>query len=343
MCNQAGLDWGLLIYNVENWLPFALYLTAGAATGYVHDKNENEINFQNSQAKLIHEKYEFLYGLYNEITDIKNRLREEVVGCRDSFGRFFTISGELDKLHEDDVFLHALSVLEDVMQNEQIAIYSVESSGKYARLEVKSKNIKQNIAKSPKLSDFRAALDSVKKGEIFQNAQLLPKYPAYIAPIMNNGDLVAMVMLWEASFDQFSMYYFNLLKVVTGLIQSSLARAAIFRNTNLEDWYLPDTRILKPAAFDQTVNIRKQMRKNRISDFQILSVKRDGKDWVKFYEVLSKSVRDEDVIGLVNEKDTSCYVLFTQALKSDLDIIEKRLTGQGLECKRLDEIESVKR
>jgi len=229
------------------------------------------------------------------------------------------------------------------MQNEQIAIYSVESSGKYARLEVKSKNIKQNIAKSPKLSDFRAALDSVKKGEIFQNAQLLPKYPAYIAPIMNNGDLVAMVMLWEASFDQFSMYYFNLLKVVTGLIQSSLARAAIFRNTNLEDWYLPDTRILKPAAFDQTVNIRKQMRKNRISDFQILSVKRDGKDWVKFYEVLSKSVRDEDVIGLVNEKDTSCYVLFTQALKSDLDIIEKRLTGQGLECKRLDEIESVKR
>lgn len=74
---RVGLDWVLFVYNVENWIPFALFFLAGAVTGYMHDKKDNEIDFERHQAELIHDKYDFLYNLYNEIVSIKDRLRKQ--------------------------------------------------------------------------------------------------------------------------------------------------------------------------------------------------------------------------------------------------------------------------
>jgi len=36
--------------------------------------------------------------------------------------------------------------------------------------------------------------------------------------------------MWEAEFDQFSMVYHNLFKVIAGLVQSSLACGTFFKN-----------------------------------------------------------------------------------------------------------------
>ena len=46
---QYGYEWSLLVYNVENWLPFTLYFIAGAVTGYYRDYKDNEIKFQKAQ------------------------------------------------------------------------------------------------------------------------------------------------------------------------------------------------------------------------------------------------------------------------------------------------------
>ena len=38
--NEIGISGLLLFYNVENWIPFVYYLTAGAISGYSHQKRE---------------------------------------------------------------------------------------------------------------------------------------------------------------------------------------------------------------------------------------------------------------------------------------------------------------
>jgi hypothetical protein len=52
------------------------------------------------------------------------------------------------------------------------------------------------------------------QGEIYQNTFLLPDYPAYVAPVFNKTELVALVFIWHASFKQYSTYYHNLFKVM---------------------------------------------------------------------------------------------------------------------------------
>ncbi len=336
---HIGLDWALLIYNVGNWIPFALFFLAGSVTGYVHDKKENEISFEKNQTELIHEKYEFLYNLYDEISSIKDRLRDQLVGYRDSFGRFFKIANDLNELDEDNIFFKALVVLEDVMKNNQIAIYSIESTGNYGRLEVKSTGLERQIPRSMKLSDFSEALGVLKKGHVFQNTDLFPNYPAYIAPISNQGQLMGLVIIWEADFEQFTLYYLNLFKVITGLIQSSLVRAATFKNAQIEKLYLPSTQIMKPDPFKQSLEIKKKMRRNKILDFQIIGIEKGEKSWKVLYEQLSKGIRGDDIVGVLDKNDTQCYVLLANAGIENIDFINNRLHNLGLESEYVEELE----
>jgi len=337
---RIGLDWALLIYNVENWIPFALFFLAGGVTGYIHDKKDNEINFERQQTELIHEKYEFLYNLYDEISSIKDRLREQLVGYRDSFGRFFRIANELNELDEDNIFFKALVVLEDVMKNNQIAIYSIESTGNYGRLEVKSTGLERQIPKSLKLSDLSEALGFLKEGTVYQNTDLLPNYPAYIAPISNQSELMGLVVIWEAKFEQFTMYYLNLFKIITGLIQSSLVRAATFKNAQIEKLYIPSTQIMKPDPFKQSLEIKKKMRRNKVADFQIIRIEKSGKGWKELYEQLSKGIRADDIAGVLDEKDTHCYVLLANAGFENIGFIKERLNNIGLKSEYVEELES---
>ena len=337
--DNIGLDFALLIYNVENWIPFAVYFLAGAVTGYVHDKHENDLQFEKHQTELIHEKYSFLYELYNQISSIKNRLREQLVGYRDSFGRFFRIANELNELDEDNIFYKALEILEDLMKNDQIAIYSIESTGHFGRLQVSSKSITRDIPKSMRLDDYAGALPLLTSGEVFQNKDLVANYPAYIAPIMNANELIGLVIIWEASFEQFNMYYYNLFKVITGLIQSSLVRAATFENARYEQLFLPGTRIMRPDAFKQTFTIRNKMRRNKVSEFQILRIPRKENSWSEIFEMLSGSIRSEDVVGILDENADTCYIILSNAGIENIGMIQERMKSNGISSEYVPELE----
>ena len=248
-----GVDWKLLVYNVGNWFPFVLYFSVGLITGYSHDKTENSILYSKKQYDLVLDKYSFLYEVFNEIRDLKDEFRERLIGYRDSFGKIFTVTRELDELREQVVYLRALNILEELMANKSIAIYSLDSNRIYARLEVSSAEMGMDVAKSLRLSDYPEALASIELGKIFQNTTLLEKYPAYIAPVLNYSYPfnvpVAMVVIWSADFEQYSTYYYNLFKVICGMIEASLVRAALFLDANYEKMYLPSTRILNHDAF----------------------------------------------------------------------------------------------
>jgi len=333
---QLGLDWELLVYHVENWLPIALYLISGSVIGYVWDKKENEINFTKKQVGLMQEKYAFLYNIFEDIRKTKDKLREQLIGYRDSFGRIYSITQELDSLNANDVFLKALEILEDVMNNKSIAIYSIEKTKQFARLEVNSAPMSQQISKSLNLSDFPKALDFINKGEIFDNKMLLSAYPSLIAPLMKDEQPEGLIFIWDRAFDQFSMYYLNLFKVLSGLVQSSLVHAILFREANLEKWYIPSTRILEPALFKETLQIKTAMQDRNISRFQVLRIERGNLGWVEFDKILQKGIRTSDYAGLLSKEGPVCHVILSQAEETNIALIVTRLKKLGLECKLIE-------
>lgn len=333
----SGLDWALLVFNVENWLPISMYITIGAITGYVHDKKENEIAFQNQQNDLVHEKYDFLYGIYQDITKIKNKFREQLLGYRDSFGRIFNVSQELETYQEDDIFLKALEILEEFLDNKNIALYTLNEKSEFARLTVNSQPLQNKIGKSLNLASIPKVLTAIEKRSIYQNTALDAKYPAYVAPIYNNGLAVALIVIWKAGFDQFSMYYYNLIKVIRGLIQSSLAHASIYLDSNRDEMYISSTKILKPEFFKETLRVRMQMRNNRIADFLLLKLEPKKGDWPAYYQKIQKGIRTTDHIGTADNGD--CYIVLSQANPINVETVIKRLSDLNIKSKLVEESE----
>lgn len=334
---STGLDWALLIYNVDNWLPIAMYITAGAITGYVKDKKDNEITFQNQQCGLVHEKYAFLYQIYQEITKTKDQFREQLLGYRDSFGRIFDITQDLETYQAEDVFLKALNILEQFLENESIALYTIDGKSEYARLAVSSRPMQDEIAKSLNLKDFPRVITSIKDRQIFQNTEMMAKYPAYVAPIFNDGSAMALVVLWKAGFNQFSMNYYNLFKVICGLIQASLVRSVIILDAKKNETYIQSTNVLQPEPFKEIMRIKAQMRNNRISDFQLLKIALDNKDCSSFYPKIQQGIRKVDYVGTM--ENGNCYILLSQADPSNVEIARERLARLGFKSEKADESE----
>ena len=333
--SALGLDLTELIYNVSNWLPFALYITAGMVTGYFHDKKENDIRNQNEQVNLVKEKYKFLYGLYQEVTELKNQFHKQLVGSRDSFGRIFHIARALDTLEEEEVIFKALNILEDVMDNRTIAIYSINRETHYARLEIYSSGLAGQIKKSLDLRNYPDLAESIEKDAIFQNRSMKDGYPAYLVPVSNGSRTVAAVVIWSASFDQYSLYYYNLLKVICGLIQSSINRVALFMDANADKFYIPRTKIMQPEPFKQVLKVKDKIKKNKLGDYLLVMVmpndqENGHRNWETVYASVSKGTRAEDYIGVLD--DHSCYILFSQAGLDNTSAILQRMAQLGITC-----------
>lgn len=333
-----GVDWKLLVYNVGNWFPFVLYFAVGLITGYNHDKTENSILYSKKQYDLVLDKYSFLYEVFNEIRNLKDEFRERLIGYRDSFGKIFTITRELDEMQEHAVYFRALNILEDLMDNKNIAIYSLDSNRVFARLEVNSAEMSKEIGKSLRLADFPEALENIEQGKIFQNSKLLENYPAYIAPVLNNSYPfnvpVAIIVIWSAAFEQYSTYYYNLFKVICGMIEASLVRATLFLDANYERMYLPSTRILNHDAFIDMLKVRLEMRKNKISDFQLIALQESEADIQKKYPKISIGIRSADVVGMLRNGDS--YILLSQADKQASQEVVDRLGKLGVQSKLIE-------
>lgn len=322
---QLGLDWELLTQNVGNWIPFVIYFSAGIIIGFVRDRKETELEYEKKQTKLIYNKYTFLYNVFNEIRNLKDDFREQLVGYRDSFGRVFKVSQELDTLQEEAVFLKALSILEDIFENESVAIFSMSDNSKFARLEVSSSALQNKLSKSFNLEDYQELIEAIRSGDIFQNKTLLPDYPAYVAPIMNGKKPVALIVLWNVQFDDFSENFFNLFKVISGLFQASLVRASLFLNANIENMFLPSTRILQPEAFYKALQIKEEMRRNKISDYQLIRIHCSGKSFEDLDAQIANKIREADKIGI--DEDEKCYIILSQADPATESRIIERLGG----------------
>jgi len=199
-------------------------------------------------------------------------------------------------------------------------------------------SLNTKLSKSLELSDFPEVLPYIEQGTIFQNTVLLPNYPAYLVPIFNNtypfNVPAAMIVIWSVKFDQYSTYYYNLLKVLCGLIQASLIRATLFSNANYERMYLPTTRILNHEAFTDALKIRVEMKKNRISDFQLVLVESPENNIQDIYPCIAEGIRTVDIIGMRNDGDY--YILLSQADKLAAQDVVERLARLGIQSRLVD-------
>lgn len=328
---RQGTNWFTLFYEPTNWIPFIAYFTVGAICGYIRLKYKDDVKFAKKENELIQEKFFFMQRLYRDTLQDKKEYKKQIIGSQDSFGKIFDITKQLDVVRPQEIFIKTIHVMEDVLNNQTVALYSLGKNKNFARLEAASRGIAHTLPRSLKVEEYREALEVLEQDEVWTNTKLMEGYPMYMAGIRRDSGLVMLILIQEADYSQMTLYYMNLLKILCGLIGSSLLRALDYQEAIRREQYLEGTNIMKENYFMDLLNLHHSMLEQKIADYTLLRLDRGDMSLEEADNILQSKTRENDILGI--STDGTLYLILTQTAQEYVPLVVKRLEEAGFGCK----------
>ena len=322
----VGVGGTLLFYNIPNWIPFAAYLMVGSITGYVSSKNQDAVKFEKDQYALLRKKYLFLSDAYHGAVENKGELKKQILGFQDSFGKIFDAVQRLDSELPESIFFSGLRVLEEILENQTISIYTLDATQRYGRLAVCSSRLVSRLAKSVQADKYSDVYETVKNGKVWKNEELKSDLPMYACGIMKDGRVALLITIQEAKTGQYTMRYMNIFQILCGLVQTSFLRALEYEQLKEDRIYYPGTNIMSPDRLRQMISVQEEMKNAGVADYMLIRFEEKDKQLVD--ERLREIIRANDVVGM--DESGNIYLLLVQMRRDQFQVVGDRLKAQGL-------------
>lgn len=334
---KQGSNGLLIFYDPGNWIPFILFLVAAAVCGNVKQRKDEETTFIKEENKAISAENQFISQLYREAMEYKDHYKQDLIGSRDGFGRIFEVVQRLSTTVPEEIFAESIPVMEDVLNNKTIAIYTInDPSARFARLNVSSEAISSSLKKSINLEDYSEVLQVLDRNEIWFNSEIEEGFPTYVAGIKADNAVSVLIMIYHVEYLQVSTYYTNLIRILSGLMENFIIKAWEYQRAVAEKTFIEGTNITRADYFRQQLEIQKDMAENRLTSFRLFRILREGRSLAEIDEMFRSKTRNNDIIGLGD--DGNIYVLASQVDENSQNIVLNRFLGMGLSC---DIVENV--
>lgn len=325
-------QWQIVFYNVSNWLPYGTYFLIGSVVGYSSNKKHDTIKFLQEEQIILEDKYEFLNELYSKTLESKSAIHSQILNYKDSYGQIYSVVKKLESTLPDRIFFEAVNVLEDILANRFVAIYSVVENADFARLIVCSKSLNAVLHKSIQLSDYSEMMAVLQEENTWINVKCHQNYPAYATAIFKETKMIGIVSVMQVSDKQMSLDFTNKFNIITGLIKASVVRAMERMELVERDTMIPDTKILNKKSFLQVLEVKRKMKEKEFSEYVLLKIK-NSMSLQMLSETISRLIRSNDVIG--QWEDENIYLLLSQTNKNNISAVTKRLENNGINIELL--------
>ncbi len=318
----TGTGWLTIFYEPTNWFAFVYYFLVGAVSGYVRLTKDDKIKYGEEQVELLEEKLEFTRELYQDTFNEKRDLKKQIIGSKDSFGKIFDVTKNLDTVEPHKLYLKIMDTFEDTLENKTLSVYSVNDKSAFGRLEVSSRDIINEVSRSISLETYRPILDVIQKDEIWKNTEFIPNLPMYASGVWRRDKLELLIFVWHVKPVQNSLYYVNLFKILCDLAEISLLRAYDYNQQLYDSRYLQGTRILCRDEFERIYKNFKDMAERKVFSYEFMEIDPCGHSYQEIDQMLIGKIRANDILGeLENGK---LGLLLSQATKNDLQYILPR-------------------
>lgn len=222
---SQGASFAPLFYDTSNWLAFVIYFVAGSVCGYVQSRNQESVRFVRDENGLLRNRLDFLRGLYQDVLDDRRQLRDQIIGRRDSFGKLYAVTRELDEVQPQKLYHTAIRIMQESLDSDSLAIFRVDNGGQFARLVAASPRFDVGSFRSVRVSDYGEIITALEHNGIWVNRTLKDKFPMYAVGVRDRGELAVIITMGEAKPDQMNLYFQNLFSIMCGLVESAMIRA----------------------------------------------------------------------------------------------------------------------
>ncbi|MDY3920165.1 MAG: NAD(P)-dependent oxidoreductase [Candidatus Limivivens sp.] len=327
---RAQVDISYLLYSVDTWVPFVVYMITGASIGYIVERDRDEKEAVQENYSLLMDKYEFLKSIHGETLEIKGNLQRQIITTKYSFGHAYEVAVELDSLKPELILLKVIKILENIMDCQKAAIFLVNSKNDhYARLKACSPALRDSISNSVNMDEFPLIYQAFHENGIFMNTELLSGYPDYASPIYYHEELICFVAVYEIGTEKFTVYFQNLFKIITSLIEKNLVKALEYENAKRDSLYYPGTELLLPKAFEDRLSIMRSECDDIVHTFILARVY--PKTPLSQEEVSSRIasvIRGSDCMGI--DPSGNYAVILVNMERKYLDAVKTRFERKGL-------------
>lgn len=324
----SGTSWLTLFYEPTNWLTFIFYFLVGGICGYVKLKKDNQIRFTTEENRLLESKLAFTRRIYEDTFREKRDLKKQIIGSKDSFGKIFDITRQLNTVDSRELYLKIIDSFESILENKTLSVYSVSKGSAFARLEVSSRDIMHDVSRSISLDTYAPVMEVLNRGEVWRNNHFVPHMPMFACGIYQDNKPLLLIFVWNAQTHQRSLYYVNLLRILCDLTQMSFIRAHEYSRAMHDQQYVGYTILQNAQTFRSTLHVFRELEERRVFQFLQLAVEDTGRSREELSAVLSQCVRTNDIVGLL--EDGSVWLLLSQAGPDDLKFILPRFERQSL-------------
>ena len=322
---SKGASFAPLFYDTSNWLAFVVYFVAGAVCGYVQLRNRENLRFMRDENSLLRERLAFLRDLYHDVLDDRRMLRGQIIGRRDSFGKMYAMTRELDEVLPRKLYYATIRIMQDTLGGDSFGIYRIDNGGRFAHLMAASPQTESLFSKSALLENYANIVTALDHGRLWVNRNLEQNLPMYAAGVRADGKLAVVIVLAKAQPDQMNLYFQNLFTIMCGLVESAMVRAFDYENVARQTRLVPGTEFLNTQAFLPKVLAANELKRNHMGNHLLLRVE-DA--WQDDGSRLMGAIRQTDEAGVL--QDGNVYVLMDQVSEHELSIINRRLSQAEL-------------
>ena len=331
----TGITGIMQFYNINFWLPFAVYLMTGSITGYLKSAKTQKLKYMEEELFTLKNKYVFLNDVYRSVIESKKEYKRQILGYNDSFGKIFEAVQNLDSTTPSDIFLNGVETMERILDNQSVAIFTLDDYQRYGRLAACSSSLGASIPKSLQIESCKPVYDTVLQGATWKNTELIENLPAYACGITENGKVRLLIFVYEARNDQLTLYYMNLFTILCNLVRVSFVRALEYQEAVHDEKYFPGTNIMRYEYFLKEVQAQQSMAAAGVASYLLVRLDVDPKDDLGV--LLKGVVRQTDTLG--KNKQGECFLLLSQVDGDTFHFVSDRLDAKSIRYKLVEEIE----
>lgn len=325
LAGEAGFSVTAILMDAEVIVKIAQYIFVGMAVGYTVDQYRIQVREKETDYAYLENEYRELREINDENVKIKLEYEDRLLNYKTSLPQLYSVIRRISVLQKDKIFGAIVDVVKDIMETDTVSVYAKNAESPYIRLLVSSDPQAQE--KSLNLSEYPEMRQTLEKGEVFIGSRWEEKQPALAAPILYEGQCIAVVVIRCMPFEGMNLYHVNLFRTLAGLITDVVISANEYERAAREKKYIGGTDILTKDEFARVLAIRMEEKQKGLADCCLLEVQIEG-TLEQTGERLSSLLRITDSIGAFEEGNLR--VLLANTSKREAAAVIGRLTDKGL-------------
>ena len=312
-------------YNTYIWI--AQLFIVGLVVGRLRDR----IQLLRDEAA---DEQDYMSGMLADIRSInesnvrvKDALTTQIINHNDSIGKIYHVTSGLDQLMPEEVLFRAASMLGDLMDSRDVAIYSV-SGPTYARLFSATSQKARSGGNSIRYMECGEMSEALKNRRPYINRSLDEHYPMMAIAIYNEDGMQVIVMIWSLPWDHMTLGQADYLVICGRLIQNAVVHASRYLLFQEEERYLGGLNILNRESFRNLESAFLQAKRDGLTECSLLEVEVGNDSLAETGKSVLEILRTSDYVG-EGEKG-ELFVLLTNTDRKEAAIVQSRFEKKGL-------------